>query len=76
MRYVIGEENMQKVKMRLQCKSAKIAERFWMKLAWILPRSLVYFASIRLVAFATMGRYGNTVVPELTAMDAIQRWEK
>jgi hypothetical protein len=44
-------------------------------LAWKLPRKLVMWAAIRLTAFATSGKYSNTVVPELTAMDAIARWE-
>jgi len=46
---------------------------FW--LAWRLPKKLVYFAAMRLIAFATQGEYGNTVVSELTAMDAVGRWE-
>ncbi len=49
--------------------------RFWQWLANRLPNKLVYFASIKLGAYATMGKYGNTVVPELTFMDAIKRWE-
>jgi len=27
------------------------------------------------MAHATTGEYGSTVVPELTAMDALKRWE-
>ena len=44
------------------------------KIAWILPKSLVYWVSIRLIVNATQGKYSNQVVPELTAMDALQRW--
>ncbi len=44
-------------------------------IAWKLPKKVVYFAAIRLIAFATTGEYGSTVVPELGAMDAIRRWE-
>jgi hypothetical protein len=44
-------------------------------LAWRLPRRLVMWCAIRLIAHATQGRYGDTVVPELTAMDALQRWD-
>lgn len=47
----------------------------WQKLAWLAPRRLAYWCAIRVVASATTGRYGDTVVPELKAMDAIQRWE-
>ena len=40
-----------------------------------LPKWVVYFATIRLIAYATTGKYGNTIVPELGAMEAVQRWE-
>lgn len=43
--------------------------------AHLLPRWLVSAAAIRLIAHATTGRYGSTVVPELTAMEALRRWE-
>ena len=46
---------------------------FW--LAWHLPRRLVYWCAIRVVGYATTGRYDHTIVPELTASDALQRWE-
>lgn len=51
-------------------------ERLWIKLAWFLPEPLVYFCTIRLIANATQGKYGNQIVPELTAMDALKRWEE
>lgn len=50
-------------------------EKIAMWIAWKLPRCVVKWAAIRLVAHATQGKYSATVVPELTAMDAIQRWE-
>lgn len=53
---------------------SKIYERFWLWLAWKLPRTLVMWASIRLIAHATTGEYGSTIVPELSAMDALKRW--
>ena len=53
----------------------EIAEKFWKKLAWLLPRKLVMWAAIRLAAHATQGKYGTTIVPELSMMDAIKRWD-
>ena len=50
-------------------------EKIWIKLAWLLPRKLVLWAAIRLAAYATQGDYSNTIVPELSMMDAIKRWE-
>ena len=51
-----------------------MTEKIIRAIAWRLPRRLVYWAALRLMAHATQGRYGNTVVPELTAMDALERW--
>ena len=50
-------------------------ERFWFWLAWRMPRPLAYFCTVRLGAHATTGKYGETVVPDLTYMDALKRWE-
>ena len=47
-----------------------------LKLAWGLPRELVYWCAIRLAANATTGKYSATVVPELSMMDALQRWDQ
>ena len=47
---------------------------FYHWLARKLPTRLVYWCSIVTVAHATTGEYGNTVVPELSAMDAIGRY--
>lgn len=49
-------------------------DRFWMWVAWHLPRPLVYWATVRVAAHATTGEYSSQVVPDLTAMDAMQRW--
>ena len=48
---------------------------FSMRVAWWLPRRLVYFCAMRLMAHATTGKYETTVVPELTAMDALDAWD-
>lgn len=50
-------------------------EKIWIKLAYLLPKPLVYWCSIRLIAHATTGAYSNQVVPDLRAMDALKRWE-
>ncbi len=44
-------------------------------LAWKLPRQLVLWCAIRVVAHATTGKFSNQVVPDLTAMDALKRWD-
>jgi hypothetical protein len=51
-------------------------ERLVLALVWRLPRWLVYWCAIRLLAHATTGRYGDQVVPDLLAMDALERWRE
>jgi hypothetical protein len=56
-------------------KVARLSERVSQFVVWrLLPRQVVYWAAIRLMAHATQGKYSTQVVPELTAMDALKRW--
>ncbi len=46
--------------------------------AWHLPKRAAMWAAVRVVAHATQGPrgiYGDTVVPNLTAMEALRRWD-
>lgn len=54
----------------------RLKEKLMLKLAWALPKWLVYWAAIRLGAHATTSEYGNTIVPDLSFTDALKRWEK
>lgn len=51
-------------------------DKFWMKLAYLLPRNLVMWCAIRIGDHATTGRYSTQIVPDLRFMDAIKRWEE
>ena len=51
-------------------------DRIYKWVANRLPKELVSACSIRLMVAATTGKYGNTVVPELSGMDAICRWSR
>ena len=51
------------------------AIKFRMWVAWKLPKWLVYYAAIRLMAHATSGKFDNTEVSTLTVTDALRRWE-
>jgi hypothetical protein len=53
-----------------------MAEKFWMWLAWRLPRPLAYWCAIRVNVHATQGPFSNQEVPALLAMDALKRWEE
>ena len=50
-------------------------DRLMQVLSKWMPKRLVYFCSIRLIANATTGEHSDQIVPELTAMDALKRWE-
>ena len=54
----------------------RIREKFTLWLVWKLPRYLVKWCSVRLIAHATTGKYGSTIVPELSAMDALKRGDE
>lgn len=65
---------MQKYEWKYEAR--KFKEKVQRKIAFMLPRSVVMWAYIRVVLHATNGKWGNTVVPEITAMDALDRWDK
>lgn len=44
--------------------------------ACCLPQWLVYWSFIRLVAFATTGKYQKTDTFQLTCIEALRRWEE
>ena len=50
-------------------------EQIYKWLAWKSPEDLVMWATVRLLAYATQGKYSNQEVPDLLAMDALKRWE-
>jgi hypothetical protein len=60
----------------LSYKKNQAKEKAWMWLVWKLPETLIKWAAIRLIAHATTNKYAATVVPELTALDALGRWRK
>lgn len=60
---------------RLRAMKERFAEGVSKKTAWLLPKRVVMWAYIRVGAHATTGQYGNTIVPELGMMDALERWE-
>ena len=59
---------------RRRSKQEITMEKIAQAIAWRLPRRLVYWCAVRLMAHATQGQYSSQVVPELSAMDALQRW--
>lgn len=52
-----------------------MSEKIAQFIAWHLPRKVIYWCAIRLMANATQGQYEKQEVPSLLAMEALQRWE-
>jgi hypothetical protein len=52
----------------------KKLENLLIHIVWKLPERLVMWAAVRVIANATTGKYENQVVPELTALEALNRW--
>ena len=51
-------------------------ERVWIKVADWLPKSLVYWAAIRLMFHATTGKYSRDIPDDVSIMTALDRWER
>lgn len=62
-------------KIELKYEATRKIEKVQRNIAWMLPRWLVKWATVRLVLHATNGKFSDQIVPELSAMDALFRWE-
>lgn len=49
-------------------------DAYCMRVAWVLPRRLVYWCAIRVGCNATQDEHSGQIVPDLLFMDAIKRW--
>lgn len=55
-------------------RSVRMIEKVQMWIAWKMPRWLVKWCAVRLMANATQGEYCHQIVPNLSAIDALKRW--
>ena len=53
----------------------RITGKMLLWFVWRLPKRVVYWCGIRMCAHATTGEYSNTVVPDLSMMDMVERCE-
>jgi len=51
-------------------------EKLTIAIAWALPRSLVKWCAVRVMAHATTGKWGHEPTPALLATDALKRWDE
>lgn len=55
--------------------SNRFAESLCRNIAWILPREIVMWCAIRVMAHATQGPYSATDATALQGLEAIRRWD-
>ncbi len=53
-----------------------MTDKIQMWIAWKMPRWLVKWCTVRLLAHATAGEWDDQLVPDLTGIEALDRWEK
>lgn len=63
-----------KLRWAVKYRLYKIRKAIPQKIAWLLPKSVVMWAYLRVGAHATTGKYGSVIVPEVSMMDALDRW--
>ena len=49
-------------------------DKLYRWLAWKMPKRLVYWCAVRVGAAATTGQWSSQVVPELTLIEALERY--
>ena len=57
-------------------KNKRRYDDFLCKIIKTLPTRLISLCAIQVIAEATSGKYGNTIVSELVAMDAVNRYSR
>jgi hypothetical protein len=67
---------MKHIKLLVRLKWHTLSDKFWLGLARRVPKKLAYWCTIVVGAHATSGKYNTTIVPELSLMEALNRWGK
>lgn len=53
----------------------KYRDKLIRAIVWRLPREVILWATVRLFAHGTTGKYGNTHPDSLTLFEALDRWK-
>lgn len=54
----------------------QLKEKLTIKITWLMPKYLIMWCALRLMAFATQGEYGHEHPDDVSIMTALGRWEK
>lgn len=66
---------MDRIKLELRLFYNKSLENTQIWIAWHMPRSMVTWCAIRLMAHATQGQWGMSSPTELDCVSALNRWD-
>jgi hypothetical protein len=69
------KQKMFELKYDLHTFPSKIREKVEWGIAFILPKQIAYYATIRTWAHATTGEYGSTNAPSITVAEVLDRWD-
>ncbi len=59
---------------KVSSKGGEMKEKLTMWIVWHLPRCMIVWAAIRLMAHATTGEYAHQDTSAITFADALNRW--
>lgn len=59
----------------IRAKLAAAWDKVCRAIAWRLPKRMVMWCAIRVIAYATQGKWSSENVGDVSAMSAVERWE-
>lgn len=63
-----------RIRFHLLWKWRTFCDKFWFWLARRVPKKLAYWCAIVVGAHATTGKHSAQIVPDLTLIQALERW--
>lgn len=65
-----------KSKIEAKYEATKKTEAIQRKFVWALPHWAIKWALVRATLHATNGKWSNQVVPKITAVEVLKRWDE
>jgi len=67
--------SLKSVPWRFRSAKHRLGEWLAIKIAWAMPRYVVMWCAVRLMAHATTGKWGNECPDHVDIMTALGRWD-
>lgn len=65
----------EKFRIKVNYQFPKLRDDLVRVIVWHMPKRIIYWAAIRLMSHASTGKYSDSVVPNITIIEALDRWE-